>query len=79
MRTLLEFGIKYSLDKQMHVKCEFKQFNTKKQFEISISIILKKNPNFKLDPLEILLREPTEEEKEFENLSFDKQIVSKYS
>ena len=56
----------------MQVKCEFKTYiPLSSTFVIQFSIILTKNENIDLEPLEILLQEQTEEEKKFENLSFD--------
>ena len=57
MRTLLEFGIRYSCDNQMSIKCEFLNFNDERQFVIQFSLILTKSETFSLDPLEILFAE----------------------
>lgn len=56
MRTLLEFGIKYSSDNQMYVKCEFKEFTPEpeRHFVIQFSLELAKSDAYNLDPIRIL-------------------------
>jgi hypothetical protein len=53
MRTLLEFGIKYSSDHQMYVKCEFKEFTPEpeRHFVIQFSLVLTKSEVYNLEPL----------------------------
>jgi len=81
LRTMLEFGIKYSQDNQMQVKCEFIGITQEREFIISFSVILTKNEAIDTEPLEILLAEPVvdPEEKKMEDLSFEPQIRKMYS
>jgi hypothetical protein len=81
MRTLLEFGIKYSCDKQMYVKCEFQCFTPEPErfFVIQFSLELTKSDAFNLEPIRILFQEQGEDEENQEELSFDKQINDHYS
>lgn len=53
MRTLLEFGIKYSSDHQMYVKCEFKEFTPEpeRHFVIQFSLVLTKSDIYNLEPI----------------------------
>ena len=77
MRTMLDFGLKYSFDDKMQVKCEFKELNKDQHFVYQFSIILTKNSKIDLEPLEILLTEQKDDEEEVD-LSFDDEIDKKY-
>ena len=88
MRTLFEFSIKYSVDDQMQIKCEFKEMAQHTNFVIQFSIILKKNEKYDLEPLEIILGDSMDESMFTENgepalpikpdLSFEKEIKENY-
>ena len=58
LRTLLEFGIKYSIDNTMQVKCEIKEFKEflpqRRHFVIQFTLLLAKNEAFDLTPIENL-------------------------
>jgi len=80
MRTLLEFGIKYSCDNQMYVKCEFKEFTPEpeRHFVIQFSLEVARSSVYNLEPIRILFEEQIDEVDENEDLSFDKQIRKNY-
>ena len=58
LSTLLEFGIKYSIDNTMQVKCEIKEFKEflpqRRHFVIQFTLLLAKNEAFDLTPIENL-------------------------
>lgn len=60
-RTLLQFGIKYNCDNMLHIKCEFKSFTVKQQFLIQINLVMSKNPNVDLEPIEILFNDQSDD------------------
>ena len=62
----------------MQVKTEFKAYTPNKHFVIQFSVILTQNEKVDLDLLELLLTEQTEEEKKYEDLTFDKLITKRY-
>jgi hypothetical protein len=75
MRSMLDFGIKYSKDNQMQVKSEFKAYTPQNHFVIQFYVIITQNEKVELDLLEHLLTEQNDEEKKYEELNFDKLIT----
>ena len=69
MRTLLEFGIKYSKQKSpVKINCELKTATKKKDdapytYFIQFSLILVKNDSVNLEPVELLLQPQKDEAK----------------
>ena len=45
----------------LHIKCEFKSFTVKQQFLIQFNLVMSKNPNVDLEPIEILFNEQSDD------------------